>query len=99
MTSRSETPRTDAAAGKYRPGWQEKWEDMVACAASLETELTNWRRQATEWRDCATGLADKKEDAIDAYYALNGRYSPHDDPHDGRAFDAEERGEMPEEEA
>jgi hypothetical protein len=69
------TPRTDAAAGKYRTGWQEKWEDMVALSASLELELTNWRTQAEEWRECATNLAAGKEDAGDAYMALNARYS------------------------
>ena len=72
------TPRTDAAAGKYRPGWQQKWEDMVALSASLELELTNWRTQAEEWRKCATDLAAGKEDAADAYMALNARYSVHE---------------------
>jgi hypothetical protein len=78
MTSRSEsaaTPRTDAAAAKYRPGWQQKWEDMVALSASLELEAANWRTQAKEWRECAADLAAGKEGAADACMALNARYS------------------------
>jgi len=88
MTSRSEmaaTPRTDAAAGKYRPGWQEKWEDMVALSAELELELTNWRMQAELWRECATNLAERTttkevqlqpwQDAYDAFLSLKARFT------------------------
>ena len=79
------TPRTDAAAGKYRTGWQQKWEDMVALSAELELELTNWRMQAELWRECATNLAERTttkevqlqpwQDAYDAFLSLKARFT------------------------
>ena len=35
----SRTPRTDAIAGEYRAGWQQKYEAMKTLAADLEIEL------------------------------------------------------------